>query len=239
MSDLLDTPPVTPTPTAPNLLDDPTPSDQPNDTPEAEPTTTPTSEKLLAGKYKTPEDLEKAYQELTTLHRKKQEIPEKYDLKVPGGFTVDDDMLAKFKEAGLTQKQAQHTVEVMAEHILPKVKEASRETQELLLRARFGYTPDDETYPQFIAELRDWATENLPDEVVSALRRTPEGVLALHKLRKAQVSDGSTTPTRSTATRTKQQDFENIQKEMRDPRYIRDANYRNEINERIKKHMAA
>lgn len=72
-----------------------------------------TEQKLLAGKYKTPEELEKGYKELSKKVREaKPQVPESYSLDAVKDFVgeeqdpVLDDFLGEFKEAGLSQEQA-------------------------------------------------------------------------------------------------------------------------------------
>lgn len=92
-------------------------------------------EKLLAGKYKTAEELEKGYKELSKkLREGKVEAPEEYSLEaVSEFFDAEDPMLGEylgvFKELGLSQAQAdallaKYGADMAAQNVDPEAEKA-------------------------------------------------------------------------------------------------------------------
>lgn len=140
-------------------------------------------EKLFAGKYKTPEDLEKGYKELSKKVREnKVEVPDEYNLeKLEGVFEADDPMLTKylgkFKELGLSQDQAEH---ILAEYGADMIGQKIDPEAELAKLGNEGKS--------IIGEIESFVAKqgsNFSDsekQILASMTSTAEGVRAFHKL---------------------------------------------------------
>lgn len=194
-------------------------------------------ERLYANKYKNVEELEKGYIELNKLLSSRRQAPEKYELDQVEGLTPDEELIKQFKEAGLDNKQANSVLKLIAAKVVPTTQAAARITNELLTRAKLGFTPDDDTYHVFIEELKNWAEKNVPESALKVLRTSPDGIQALHQMRQAAINGSRTTVLQAQPQQTKNAEIEEIKKLIRDPKYLRDANYRDEVNKRLTKIM--
>lgn len=151
-------------------------------------------EKLLAGKYKTPEDLEQGYKELSKKLREKTEPPEKYDLDslknneelaglLPEDYSFQDDPMFQvlepaFREAGLTQDQVVKLTQ--AKMLFDKANMVDPKAEMEKLGSNAG---------QVITDVRSFVDSSLPDdlkEVAEAFAYTAEGVKLLHHMSQLQ-----------------------------------------------------
>lgn len=137
-----------------------------------------TGETLLAGKYKTPVDLEKGYKELETKLGQQAEklkgfagAPEKYDLTMPEALAneiewrTDDPLLTKFqtlaREQGMSQQLFSGILGILAEYELSNVSpDWAKE------KAAIGERADDR-----LKDFGDWYGANLDDEGAAAVKR--------------------------------------------------------------------
>jgi hypothetical protein len=173
---------------------DAAPSQTPNGNSEGNPTPPAQGEKLLAGKYKSVEDLEKGYKESTKFSReqatklkdletKMPKAPDKYsfdfsqvkgleEVKIDENDPEMKSMLPVFKELNLTQEQA---TRLLTAHMQTQAALAPTEAQ---LKEQLGANAD-----VIIGRLQTF-TNKLPVEdqkIVSALSDTAEGVDFLYR----------------------------------------------------------
>jgi len=98
-------------------------------------------------------------------------------------LAADPEVNAALHRAGFTPAQVQLVYDLAAERLLPIVAEAASqfeaERQRDRLRAEFG---GEERYRRLAKQIGAWGRANLPEEVVSALSTTAEGVIALHRM---------------------------------------------------------
>lgn len=194
-------------------------------------------QRLYANKYKNVEELEKGYIELNKLLSTRRQPPEKYELEPVEGITADDELLKQFKEAGLDNKQANSVLKLIAAKVVPTTQAAARVTNELLTRAKLGFTPDDSTYNVFIEELKNWAEKNVPESALKVLRTSPDGIYALHQMRQASINGSRTTVLHAQPHQAKESEMEEIKKAIYNPKYLRDQNYRDEVNKKLTRIM--
>ncbi|HEY8612093.1 MAG TPA: hypothetical protein VIL69_12460 [Roseomonas sp.] len=129
----------------------------------------------------------------------------------------DPEINAALHRAGFTPPQVQLVYDLAAERLLPIVAEAASqfeaERQRDRLRSEFG---GEERFRRMAKQLAAWGRANLPDEVVTALSTTADGVIALHRMmekgepalvRRAEAPEGM--------------DEAALRRMMRDPRYWR------------------
>lgn len=137
--------------------------------------------KLLAGKYKTPEELEKGYTELTKLLRGKGNLPpEEYDLELPEGVeSLSEEEVELFKEMGLDNDRAQKFINHFHEKIVPQLQEVYVKAEVSELGRVWGMDPSGQAFQNRLAAVKEWAQENYPPEVVQALSASAQGVQSL------------------------------------------------------------
>ena len=129
----------------------------------------------------------------------------------------DPEVNAALHRAGFTPGQVQLVYDLAAERLLPIVAEAASqfeaERQRDRLRAEFG---GEERYRRTAKQISAWGRANLPEEVVSALSTTADGVIALHRM----MEKGEPTLTRQAGV-PDAVDEAALRRMMRDPRYWR------------------
>lgn len=143
--------------------------------------------------------LVKSYQELErTLHEKGKVPPETYEITPPNGVEVGEDEsflteedTALFKEAGLTNDQAQQIVNYYFETAMPAIMEERGRAELANLAGQWDMKVDTEgnlphEFKQRLGEIRSWASDNLPEEVVSTLRTSAKGVEAMWQMMQAK-----------------------------------------------------
>ncbi|WP_338664037.1 hypothetical protein VQH23_02490 [Pararoseomonas sp. SCSIO 73927] len=130
---------------------------------------------------------------------------------------ADPEVNAMLHRAGFTPAQVQVVYDLAAERLLPIVAEAAgqfeAERQRDRLRAEFG---GEERYRRTARQIAAWGRANLPEEVVSALSTTADGVIALHRM----MEKGEPGLARRGAA-PEPMDEAALRKMMRDPRYWR------------------
>jgi hypothetical protein len=209
-------------------------SDPDTDTGEA----TEQEERLFAGKYKTPEELEKGYTETskqvkelqTKLEglRAEKEIPETYEyaevfeqngLTPLEGEQAEEAMQQFFeqaRDAGFSQTQFNKMVEMgsswLREQLQALTPQADLQATSKTLKEE-GYTDD------YLMGLSKWAHANLPMQVFTKpLKDTPEGIKLIEQMRNdkapAQPMTNSSTPS---------EDVDDLRLKLRD--YMADPEY--------------
>jgi hypothetical protein len=141
----------------------------------------------LPEKFKSPEDLVKAYNEMGAKIREKNEPPESYEIKVgdpeslePVDLTEND--VAAFKEAGLTNEQAQKITDYFYQSVMPDIIEAKASIEKERLAQEWNLGADSNEFTHQLAKVKAWAQQNMPEAAVTELSRTAKGVATLATL---------------------------------------------------------
>lgn len=227
-----------PTTTEPEtLLDNVEPAPEPTAEPSGEdvvntPTNPDARPEWLPEKFKSPEDLVTAYNEMGTKIREKFEAPEEYELKLPEGIDagLTEADVQTFKEANLTNEQAQKVVDHMFNTIMPELMEAKVSVERERLSSEWGIKSDSAEFGQQLAKVKAWANQNLPDAVVTELSRTASGVATIAQMMEQKSQAHRATP--APASRPSKADLQNL---MNDERYWKgDEEYRKYVTEQFK-----
>jgi len=114
-------------------------------------------------------------------------IPDAYEIDTGHGlFEQDPGFDARLREVGFTQDQAQLVYDLAAEVLLPVASEVMdtgrASADEARLEQRFGGV---EKWPEMRRQMRIWGQRNLPPEAFESLAASYDGVLALHRLMRA------------------------------------------------------
>ena len=196
------------------------------------PTNPDTRPEWLPEKFKTPEDLVKAYNEMGSKIRQKFEPPEDYEVKLPESEELVDltpEDVAAFKEAGLTNEQAQKLTEYFYQSVVPSIQEARVSLELDRLADNWSMNKDSNEFTQQLATVKAWAQQNLPESVVGELSRSASGVNTMLSLMQqgAQahraVGQPQGRPTKA-----------ELNQMMQDPRYWNgDEEYRNYVRQQF------
>lgn len=134
-------------------------------------------------------------------------------------FTVDDEINAKLFQAGFTQEQVQLVYDLAAEKMVPLIVElaqdfeADREMEKLV--KTFGGA---EKWNHVSRQLLAYGRQHLPEDVLSGLAGSYEGVMALYRLMQA----GKPFNLQDTTQGQDAVDEQGLKKMMQDPKYWRD-----------------
>lgn len=158
-------------------------------------------DELYAGKYKTPEDLEKGYKELSAkLREKAPEAPEKYNFDLS-----DDEDLKQYKALENLNLSEDPIVQAM-EPVLKKhniTQEAASDLVKTYLQSELSNVPDPgeemkklgENGQQVLNEVKTFVGRNLSEseqEIVNRWAGDAESIKLLHKM--AQMSGSKNIP---------------------------------------------
>jgi len=187
----------------------------------------------LPEKFKSPEELVKAYNEMGAKIREKVEPPEQYELTDLDGQQVEltEKDVEAYKEAGLTNDQAQKLMKYFYEAVVPDLIEAKVGVEKDRLAMEWGVKPDSNEFTQQLANVKAWANQNLPDSLVTELSRTASGVASIAKLMEqgAQVHMATGQPN----SRPDKSELQNL---MNDERYWKgDEEYRKYVHDQFKR----
>ncbi len=180
----------------------------------------------LPEKFSTPEELVDAYNNMGKKIRDVQEskLPEKYDLKLPEGVeSLPDEDAAFFREAGLSNDQAQKIMDYFVEQVMPEVQAARADLELEKLSSAWGATKDSPVFTERLAKVHKWASANLPAEIVKEMSRTASGVKQLHQM----MDDGFVLA--STGSVTNKPSKNELESMVRDPRYTSDPAFREKV----------
>lgn len=180
------------------------------------------------------EKLAKSWKELTGKVRQKLEPPEKYELELPEGMdplTEDDEK--QLRELGLTNDQAGKFLSWFRETILPEIAETKMELEQTRLASLWGMKPEGDAplgtaYTQRLAEIKSWASNNLPEKAVAEMQKTATGVNAIYELMQAGFK--AQQPAGSGPSRPDKAQLEQL---MQDPRYYTDPDYQNMVRQKF------
>jgi len=191
----------------------------------------------LPEKFKTPEDLVKAYNEMGAKIREKNEPPEAYELKVTTGdeeknIDLTEAEVEVFKDANLTNDQAQKITQYFHEHVVPEIVNARAAIEKDRLSVAWNLEPGSEEFAQQLSQVKSWADQNLPDTVVAELSRSASGVQTIaslmHQGKQGHKVTGDSTSSRPTK--------EEVRSLMNDERYWNgDEDYRTYVQQQFQK----
>lgn len=165
------------------------------------------------------EQLAKSYVELEKkLGSRTPVAPEKYELKMPEGFEdgLDPADEAFFRDAGLTNEQAQKAVDYLYGTLVPALHKATAEAELGYLAAAWQMPRESPEFGARMKALGEWAYQNLPAPVVKHMSRTAQGVQQLWQLMQAGDMSAArgAVPAPQVATR------DQLVAMMNDPRYF-------------------
>lgn len=177
----------------------------------------------LPEKFKSPEDLVKAYNELGGKLREKNDPPEAYELTLPDGVSgLTDDDAAAFKQMGLTNDQAQKLVDYFHANVVPEIQNIRAGVEKERLAAAWNMQGvESHEFSQRLVEVKSWAARNLPEAAVAEMAKTANGVNALYKMMQSGMDAKNIQPAQAHRL-----DKAQLQELMNDPRYVnRDPDY--------------
>ncbi len=192
----------------------------------------------LPEKFKTPEDLVKAYNEMGAKIREKNEPPENYEVTLAGAddsrepLELTENDVAAFKEAGLTNEQAQKITDYFAESVMPDLIQAKADIEKQRLAQEWNMGADSNEFTQQLAKVKAWAQQNMPEAAVTELSRTANGVATLSKLMEQGAASHRAVGD-STSSRMSKQELTDL---MNDERYWNgDESYRDYVRQQFAK----
>ena len=175
--------------------------------------------------------LAKSYADLRA-HMNQQQVgaPEEYKIETPEilGELTDDDVEA-FREANLTNAQAEKMVSYLSESVLPVLQNAIADGQMEALASRWNMEKDNTMFQERMTRLRDWAYQNYPEDMVKHMARTADGVDKLFSLMRNQSSDS----VRGEPTARQRLSKAELDSKVNDPRYWTDEAFRAEVERQV------
>lgn len=186
----------------------------------------------LPEKFKSPEDLAKSYAELEKKLGERNEIPETYELtygdqQVP----LEEDDVAFFKEVGLSNEQAQKVYAQLMDTVVPELQKARTETEVAKLSGAWNMDTDSVQFKERMSKLSAWAKNNMPEEAVSHLRSSAEGVQALWSMMQANLQTGAPPAGAGGARKTQAE----LQDMVKDPRYGVEEGYTQQVEKEFQR----
>lgn len=180
----------------------------------------------LPEKFKSPEDLAKSYAELEKKLGERNEIPETYELtygdqQVP----LEEDDVEFFKEVGLSNEQAQKVYSQLMDTVVPELQKARTETEVTKLSSAWNMDTGSVQFKERMGKLSAWAKNNMPEEAVSHLRSSAEGVQALWSMMQANLQTGAPPSGGGNARKTQAE----LQDMVKDPRYGVEEGYTQQV----------
>ncbi|TVR99835.1 MAG: hypothetical protein EA406_02210 [Rhodospirillales bacterium] len=143
-----------------------------------------------------------SYSELEKkLHEKRPQPPEQYEVKLPEGVELEDPdapVLSEadvelFKELGLDNDAAQKVTDHFWNNVMPVLAEKNGQIELERLSGAWGFEGTDQSeFRQRLGATKQWAEQNLPQEVVQHLRSSAAGVQALYGMMKNRTTAPNT-----------------------------------------------
>lgn len=145
----------------------------------------------------------------------------------PGGYCItchhpllasDPDVNARLHRCGFTGEQAQLVYDLAAERVLPILEQMAEEYESECQVARLvHHFGGEDRWREVNRQITAWGRANLSRDVLDALSRTAEGVIALHRM----MSNPEPGIGRSSGAGVSASE-DDVRSLMRDPRYWRD-----------------
>ena len=177
------------------------------------------------------EKLAKSYADLRA-HMNQQGVgaPDEYKVELPEGWEgLTDDDVEIFKDANLTNQQAQKMIDYVNETMMPVVQEAIAGGHKQALASKWNMEPDNSMFQERMTRLRDWAYQNYPEELVNHMARSAEGVDQLFQMMRSKSND-SVRGEQSTQQKLGKAEIDSM---VADPRYWTDEAYRAEVERKV------
>lgn len=173
----------------------------------------------LPEKFKSPEDLVKAYNELGGKLREKNDPPEQYEIEFPEGGDGETGLTEQdaeaFRDMGLSNDQAQQLVNYFYENVVPELQQARADVEKVRLAQSWNVDAESQEFSQRLTSIKSWAMRNMPEQAVAEMARTHNGVNALYMMMQAKADRNMAQG--GNATRPTQAD---LSKMMQDERYV-------------------
>ncbi len=171
-------------------------------------------EKKLSTMMPKPEDEEGKLNLLKTLGL--PETPEEYEVDTSHGlFDVDPELNSTLHAKGFTADQVQTVYDLAAEKLVPLIMEMSAEfNAEREVEKLINHFGGEEKWQEVSRQILNFAEQNLPEEILSNLSNSYDGVIALYKMMKSEQPEIS--PENAV---TSELDEKQVRTMMRDPRY--------------------
>lgn len=177
------------------------------------------------------EKLAKSYADLRA-HMNQQGVgaPDEYKVELPEGWEgLTDDDVELFKDANLTNQQAQKMINYVNETMMPLVQEAIEGGHRQALASKWNMEPDNAMFQERMTRLRDWAYQNYPEELVNHMARSAEGVDQLFQMMRSKSND-SVRGEQSAQQKLSKAEMDSM---VADPRYWTDEAYRAEVERKV------
>ena len=177
------------------------------------------------------EKLAKSYADLRA-HMNQQGVgaPDEYKVELPEGWEgLTDDDVEIFKDANLTNQQAQKMIDYVNETMMPLVQEAIEGGHKQALASKWNMEPDNSMFQERMTRLRDWAYQNYPEELVNHMARSAEGVDQLFQMMRSKSND-SVRGEQSAQQKLSKAEMDSM---VADPRYWTDEAYRAEVERKV------
>jgi len=209
----------------------------------------------LPEKFNSPEELVKAYNEMGNTIRGKFDLPEgftspeevveaynnikengpeppeTYDLQAPEGLGDPTDAdVEMFKEAGLTNQQAQKVMDQFAENVLPSVHEKQAEVENERLGRQWQMEPNTREFQDRMSQIKSWAEENMPAHAVNEMAKTSNGVNALYQMMQSGMESRMVSGSSAGTARLTQDELNSM---VQDERYWTDPAYRQDVERKL------
>lgn len=171
-------------------------------------------EKKLSTMIPKPEDEEGKLNLLKNLGL--PETPEEYKVDTSHGlFDVDPELNSTLHAKGFTADQVQTVYDLAAEKLVPLIMEMSAEfNAEREVEKLVNHFGGEEKWQEVSRQILNFAQQNLPEEILSNLSNSYDGVIALYKMMKSEQPEIS--PENAAIS---ELDEKQVRSMMRDPRY--------------------
>jgi len=193
----------------------------------------------LPDKFNKVEDLAKAYNasgaealkvrtELNAL-QEKWKAPEKYEGvdEKSVGFEPSPMVLAVMKDNNIPLETAKAILKGVGDHLLPDVRKAATQLEIKAIAADWKLDPASAQFKEKFDSLLAWSKQANPAEMHDALSGTAKGIMAMDRLRIAEMTNQRTANFNSQGAGTVTK--ADIQKMATDPKMYRDPEYTNKV----------
>lgn len=166
------------------------------------------------------ETLAQSYNELrkTLSSKPRLDVPEKYEVQVPEGLELSDDLYARFKEKKFSNEHVQEVLNLAKEMFIEPMRQERIELEKQKIAVAKGFnSPED--LEEFLGKVKSYAVNKWGEE--EALRRAMDhkGVLEIATLMDAEMGNATVPNSGGTGTGDSEEALMQI---LGDPRYRTD-----------------